>query len=234
MLHIDASGNLVKVHGNVYKRTLNYTFLVKNYSLRDIEESSFQLGEFISSNHDVLPLTIMIMRMKYQFEKFLSKQFNFRIFVCDFSWTLIHSAIESLNQISIIQYANLVMKLANDKLNKERSIEISWLASCMSHTMKRFTNFLKKDKIHGQQYIYACYAFSLLANCTDIVIVKTYYQWIYIIFMSSVEDQLFISNRECLKTALRHRPENLAEYKTLFNSIGINTKISLKKCKINL
>ena len=115
VLHIDATGNLVKVHGNVYKRILNYTFLVKNYSLRDIEESPFQLGEFISSNHDVMPLTIMIMRMKYQFEKFFSKQFNFRIFVCDFSWTLIHSAIESLNQISIIQYANLVMELANGK-----------------------------------------------------------------------------------------------------------------------
>ena len=139
VLHVDATGNLVKVPHHQYKRVLNYSFIVKNYSLSAAEESSFLLGEFISSNQEVFPLTVFINRMKYQFEKVYTP-FNFRLVVSDFSWTILHSTIESLNQMSIIKYANIVMQFANGLLNMEHISTISWIASCMANNRLKASN----------------------------------------------------------------------------------------------
>ena len=43
ILHIDATGNMVKVPNRMYKRILNYSLLVKNFSLNGQDESCFNL-----------------------------------------------------------------------------------------------------------------------------------------------------------------------------------------------
>ena len=55
--------------------------------------------------------------------------------------------------------------------------------------------------------------------------VKAYYSWICVIFLSPVQDLLFATSRESLKTALRHRPDTKEEFKKIFKLVKINADL---------
>ena len=102
---------------------------------------------------------------------------------------------------------------------------MSWLASCISHTMKRLSNVLKKNFIHVDQYLYSCLCFSLLINCTDVAMVNKYYALICTIFLSSSADNQFDEAFKSLKSVLKNRPEYIHEVQRLFNTIWVKADL---------
>ena len=117
------------------------------------------------------------------------------------------------------------MEFAQGKMSAERSNQMSWLASCISHTMKRLSNTLKKLQINGVHYLYSCYCFSLLVNCTELEMVKNYWAWICTLFLSTTEDSQFSDSYVSLKSALKYRPESFTDFQRIYKEIGIKTDL---------
>ncbi|CAF1053169.1 unnamed protein product [Brachionus calyciflorus] len=124
-LHIDATGSLVKIplrfpenHGTAYNRILNHYLILKNSSLMHLKQSSVKVGELITSRHDVRQLKSFLNDYKFDYKKLMSDQCHFRLIIIDYSWVLIHSILRSINEVSVIDYANRIFRLANGVLSE--------------------------------------------------------------------------------------------------------------------
>jgi hypothetical protein len=112
----------------------------------------------------------MLRKFKFNFqEKYKSSEKIAKIIVTDMSWYSIHAVLEIVNNEDFFQYR--VWKLANDGINEaeEPMSSKSWLASCASHTMHRFSvkssQFFVDKTIQG----FAIFCFALLLSATSIV-----------------------------------------------------------------
>jgi hypothetical protein len=76
--------------------------------------------------------------MAFEYGRRYDKLLRFRLVVTDYSWALMHIVINGLNSETMVEYSHRVFQLANGELSI-KSIEKSWIASCSSHAMKRFT-----------------------------------------------------------------------------------------------
>ena len=88
----------------------------------------------------------------------------------DYSWASIHATLMGFNNQSIGDYMELVFNYATGSSNIDSS-NCSWLASCCSHTLHRFTKALRSQKIFKdskESFELACFCFSLLLNTTDL------------------------------------------------------------------
>ena len=85
----------------------------------------------------------------------------------------------------------------------------TWLLSCISHTMKRFANSIKALGIIGSLHSYACFCFSLLANCTCLELAGKYYKSICRIFLYPFINSTVIESKTTIKAAVNLRPSDL-------------------------
>ena len=135
---------------------------------------------------------------------------SFRLIVSDFSWPTIHATLEILNLESIFSYAERVYRLSLEEPLRENKVNMSWLASCASHTMNRFTKALKvkinfgKNTDHRR---FAIFCFSLLLNCTTLHQASSLFKQILIIFCSEFETEEFQNALEAIETTISERPE---------------------------
>jgi hypothetical protein len=184
----DASGNLVKIQrkltqdmGEEYKRTLNYFGLLKNTET----QKSTLVCELITSSHNVNSLNTFFGDIKYKYEEiFYPQSLHFRLFIIDYAWASIHSAIEVFNKDSVPTYSINCYKLASGDTTLLDSENYTWLGSCVSHTMKRFADSLKKLQVSAKQKRYVCFCFSLLLNSTTLDEISTYFEKICLVFLS--------------------------------------------------
>lgn len=64
----------------------------------------------------------------------------------DLSWATIHATLEVLNMETINDYSNRIYKISKKEIDIDnKSSNKSYLASCCSHTMHRFTRALKRQ-----------------------------------------------------------------------------------------
>jgi hypothetical protein len=153
ILRVDATGNLVNVpkYKRNYPKMLSY-FMQLKY-LRDIDDNrscSVILSEMHTSRHDTYQIKDFISLFKSDFEKDSKKRLNFRLVCSDYSFTEMHAVVQALNTESINDYCERVYNYCIHKRDLKR-IEKSWLISCVSHTMHRFSrgvsNLFTKDKV---------------------------------------------------------------------------------------
>ncbi|CAF1113260.1 unnamed protein product [Brachionus calyciflorus] len=92
ILHVDATGSLVKIplrytknQGTEFNRILNYFCILKNEKFIGSKEGSVQIGELISSRHDVRQIKSFFSDYKFDYEKISNDYFIFRLIVIDYS-----------------------------------------------------------------------------------------------------------------------------------------------------
>ena len=88
---------------------------------------------------------------------------SFRIMGMDLSWATIHASLEIMNMETINDYCNRIYKYAKKEQAPDSKTK-SFLASCCSHTMHRFTRGLKRQvKFEDNEHkTFAVLCFSLL------------------------------------------------------------------------
>ncbi len=120
VLHIDATGGLVSIkkchtkdNYNDYNRILHYFCLLKNRQ----KKGGVIISELVSSAHDVFQISEFFLKTKFNFERLNGpNSFNFRLIVIDFASALIHSVLLVFNRQSVLEYANIVYKLAKEEV----------------------------------------------------------------------------------------------------------------------
>lgn len=85
----------------------------------------------------------------------------------------------------------------------------SWLASCASHTMHRFTVQIKKKVNFIDDYFknFAIFCFSLLLNCTTLNASTIIFQHMVQTFCQEYTDEEVINSIDILKTFIEERPD---------------------------
>jgi hypothetical protein len=146
VLHGGSSGNLTKITSemnNKYGPLMNYVFVVKRL---DTNSQGVQVAEVISSRHDTHRAGQMFHLLKHNFLKLPSSQgrFKFRLVIFDMSWALVHGFLEIANLETAVDFAFRVLRYSRLQEETARDKERSWLASCLSHTMHRFTRLLRR------------------------------------------------------------------------------------------
>ena len=148
----------------------------------DLNEPGVVVNETSTSRHDATRIGEIFHLFRSNFKKKFACSLKFRIVGMDLSWATIHAALEVLNMETIDEYAVRIYKYS--KLETSEFTK-SFLASCCSHTMHRFTRALKRqvkffDKEHRT---FAVLCFSLLLNSTDLESSKQIFKLICNVFM---------------------------------------------------
>ena len=144
-----------------------YVFLLKDAS--DFEKPATIINEVITSRHDTCRIGEMFHLLKHNYRKLFDTTLSFRLIVLDLSWASIHAALEVLNMENVEEYSQRLFNYASLKANDSSRVK-SFLSSCVSHTMHRFTRGLKKHVkfFNNECKTFAVCCFSLLVNCTDL------------------------------------------------------------------
>ena len=171
ILHLDSSGKYCKITKEMndqYQQIMNYVFLLKDNS--DFEKPATIINEVITSRKDTCRISEMFLLLKHNYRKLFDAALIFRLIVLDLSWASIHAILEVLNLETIEDYAIRIYKYANQTTNEETTILKSFLSSCVSHTMHRFTRGLKKQVkfLNTETRTFSVCCFFLLVNSTDL------------------------------------------------------------------
>ena len=167
-LQVDASGGLVKITKHMnrnYNKVLNYVCLLKN--LGDLDQPGVVINESATSRHDTTRIAEIFDLFKSNYEKKTGNTLIFRIIGMDLSWATIYAALKVFNLETINDYSKRIFDYASNTTNDNLK---SFLASCCSHTMHRFTRNLKKQvKFNEKEHrIFAVLCFFLLLNCINL------------------------------------------------------------------
>jgi hypothetical protein len=123
---------------------------------------------------------------------------------------------------SIEEYSHRIFNYAIKKSDETVSFRVkSFLSSCVSHTMHRFTRGLKK---HVRFFNYECKtfavcSFSLLVNCTELESSKRIFSPMCKVFNSEYADDSVLLAKKTLQALIAGRPTDASELKTIMQQI---------------
>jgi hypothetical protein len=163
---------------------MNYVFKLKNLS--DLEIPGVVVNETITSRHDTDRISEILLLLKNNYRRKFGSLY-FRLIGMDLSWATIHATLEVLNMETINDYSNRIYKISKKEIDIDnKSSNKSYLASCCSHTMHRFTRALKRQVkfIDKNNETFAVLCFSLLLNSLDLASSKDIFRLICIVFKS--------------------------------------------------
>ena len=143
----------------------------------DFSKPAVIVNEVIISRQDTCRIGEMFHLFKHNYLKLFDTTLSLKLVVLDLSWASIHAALGELNMETIGQYAKRVFQYANFENVEPSEVKRSFLSSCVSHTMHRFTTALKKAVkfFNNEVKTFAVCSFSLLVNCTDFESSKQYF-----------------------------------------------------------
>jgi hypothetical protein len=139
VVHVDSTGGLVKITQSMndqYSDIMNYVFMLKNS--RDFELPGVVVQEVATSRHDTMRIGEMWHLLKYNYLQVHDTSLKIDICVLDMSWASMHAFLEIMNLETMEEYSVRLFKYSVNPTSKR-----SFIASCLSHTMHRFTKGLK-------------------------------------------------------------------------------------------
>ena len=212
--HVDATGGLVQIASALrnYPKLLNYVTLLKDSRLigGDFTTASTITSEMVTSRQDSYRITDFFNYFKTNYEsRYKNNHLNFRLICTDFSYALMYGILNSIMNETLIKYSHRVYKLSKDEIFIEDGF--SWLYSCTSHTMKRFSNSLKKLTTEKRLRSISCYAFSLLLNSQSLTEICEYFKIICVVFLSKVKDEEWSKHFDLLQKCVSLRPKRKDE-----------------------
>lgn len=150
ILRIDATDELIKIpnHLKNYKQIYHYFMLLKD-SMKPLninkEALCTLINETATKEHTTAKLAIVLQRIKSSNLKVSNENhLRFRLIITYQSWTTYHAINMVFNNgEDIISYANRVYKFSTKEIEPDDT-HLSWIGSCASHTMHRFSFALSK------------------------------------------------------------------------------------------
>ena len=229
ILHLDSSGKFCKITKDMndqYQQLMNYVFLLKDVS--DFEKPATIINEVITSKQDTCRISEMFLLYKHNYRKLFDTALVFRLIVLDLSWASIHAILEVLNLETVEQYAYRIFNYASKSNDEELSKQKSYLSSCVSHTMHRFTRGLKRQVkfINSELRTFAVCCFSLLVNSTDLDSTKQIFSLMCKVFKSNYTDETVTQAIESLQALIQLRPEDSTEIKKVIQEIHENIEVN--------
>lgn len=165
------------------------------------------VAEYSTSRHDVFSISCFFKKIKFTYQSLYKEPIYFRLIVIDYSWALIHSILDEFTNETPLDYAERVFKLANGELKEFRTK--SWLCSCAAHTMKRYSDGLKKKlKLSEFVHHFYCYAFSLLLNSKTLDKLKTNFRSIAVVSLSQFKNSTMNNEFEKIQFAIKERNDS--------------------------
>jgi hypothetical protein len=221
ILHLDSSGKYCKITKEMndqYQQIMNYVFLLKDIS--DLQKPATIINEVITSRHDTCRISEMFLLLKHNYRKLFDATLIFRLIVLDLSWASIHAILEVLNLETVEDYADRIFKYAN-KVNDEASTLKSFLASCVSHTMNRFTRGLKRQVkfLNAESRTFSVCCFSLLVNSTDLDSTKHIFTLMCTVFLNTYTNDAVNQAILALQALIQLRPDDSTEVKKIIQEI---------------
>ena len=94
---------------------LNHLMLLKdsrylNDKITDKSSKSVLVGDICTTRQDVYRISDFLRSFKTDFEQVYSTNLQFRVIICDYSWALMRSIVEALNNQLMEDYAVKVWK----------------------------------------------------------------------------------------------------------------------------
>ena len=163
-------------------RIQNYVCLLKDFN--DLNFTGIIINETVTSRHDTCRISEMFHLLQSNYEAKFGNSLKFRIIGMDLSWATIHAALKVVNFENVEEYANRIFEYSS---SQEEEFSKSFLSSCCSHTMHRFTRALKRQVffLEKEHCTFAIFCFSLLLNCIDLESSKEIFRLMCIVFLNS-------------------------------------------------
>ena len=218
VLQLDSSGKYCKITKEMndqYQQIMNYVFLLKDLS--DFQKPSVIINKVITIGQDTCRLSEMFLLLKHNYRKLFDTALVFRLIVLDLSWASIHAILEILNMETIEEYAKRIYKYASEAACDNVPLVKSFLSSCVSHTMHRFTRGFKRQVkfINYELRTFAVCCFSLLVNSTDVDLTKQIFSLMCKVFNSEFTDDSVSQSILSLQALIQLRLEDATEIKKI-------------------
>jgi hypothetical protein len=157
--------------------------MLKNFG--DLNVSGVVVNETATSRHDTTSIGEMFYLLKSNFKKKFGLPPKFRIIGMDLSWATIHAALEMFNMETVEEYAKRIYEYSQSTAVSEEFTK-SFLASCCSHTMHRFTRAIKRQVtfLNKEHRNFAALCFSLLLNTLDLDSTKEIFKLMCTVFLN--------------------------------------------------
>lgn len=189
--HVDSTGILVKItkaEANMeYPAIMNYFLYLKDLSRQnDKDWKGCLVGEFVTGDQSTNALKHFFAFYFDAFKAQFDDELRFRYLVSDYSWVIIHSALQEINHDSILEYAQAVMQLCIKELDQVEEFmqRRTWLVSCAAHTMHRYSKAIKALTASQELYEFGCFCFNLLLTSTDLTCLQDFFKLICFVFLS--------------------------------------------------
>ena len=158
-----------------------------------------------TSRHDTYQIKDFLNLYKCDAEQKSTKPLQFRLVCTDYSFAEMHAIIQSFNIETINDYSDRVYKYCTENINFNDTLK-SWIISCVSHTMHRFSKgvnkLFSKNKVLCR---FLCFTFSLMLNCDNLNHLTTIFSNICIIFKSKTKSQQFENSYSSILNLIEDR-----------------------------
>jgi hypothetical protein len=91
------------------------------------------IAEMSTTRQDVYRISDFFRCLKTDNENLYSQPLFFRLIVCDYLWTSMHSIVEAFKNQKMEEYCKKVWELSTNQIEANNH---TWFISCTSHTMK--------------------------------------------------------------------------------------------------
>jgi hypothetical protein len=184
---------------------------------RSILSNSFSkkailVSELSSSRQNVYAITLFLRFLKQDYESIYFQRLYFRIICIDYAWASTHAILEVLNLDDIFSYSKRIFRMAQQE--KFEPGERTWIVSCVSHTMHRFSRGMKqlfKDKTYLNKKELCFLSFSLLLNSVSLESIQIIWTNIVVFFLSFKRHEKFENAYDNLREFIKERPREMCE-----------------------
>lgn len=179
-VHFDATGNTVKKPYAQSKRVYYYSGVV------NVEGKLFPLMEYITNDHTTTSIRDFCRIMKVYWEEHKVIWPPFESFVTDWGWASINAIMGAWNNITVLQYLQLVFNEIQNNIPVPDHIMRHYL--CYAHVMKMISKWLHSKKVQDKSIKLYLETIALIAHSHNLNSMSSYVQSLFTILESPTEN----------------------------------------------
>jgi hypothetical protein len=216
--YFDSTGSIIKKIDK-QKNPFLYSFVCHDTDNMTI----FPVADFVTTSHTSLNISCFIFRIKKIFDSQALHTFLPQTIVTDFSWALINSVMDAINNCSLSDY----LELCFDAIFNNKNLNKTKLCLCAAHFLKMVIRKLKNQKCGDSTKKCFTFCFTLLQNSLTLEEFENHLKDVYIVFNSKKRNNLLVESSLRLKKALLFR--NISKLSDLTNIKDVSDPVHVSR-----